>query len=125
MLGADRHIKRTILPHTVVTGMVCPICGGEGGEPSDEPPNSVCDECDRRAVSERGAEPWHGWPPGERPDPDPDDDVIQLPPDAGENPVFIDGQKCWRRYRFGGWVTWVDEHDCDSLEEFYEKHDMI
>jgi hypothetical protein len=102
--------------------MACPICGGEGGD-SGTSPNVVCEECDEQAMNEDGEEPWHGWPPEE--EPETEDGVIATPPDAGENPVFIDGQKCWRRYRFGGWRTFVDEHDCDSLDEFYEKHGMI
>ncbi len=100
--------------------MACPICGGSGGDDSSPPPMVVCDECDERAVTENGTEPWHGWPPGEAPDSEPGE--VTVPPDRGANPVFVDGQKCWRRYRFGGWVTMVDEHDCDSIEEFYETH---
>lgn len=78
----------------------------------------MCDECDERAVNEDGEEHCHGWPPGEKTESD--DEVIQMPPDRGENPVYTDGQKCWRRYWFGGWVTIVDEHDCDSPEDFYQ-----
>lgn len=103
--------------------MACPICGGEGGGDDSTYPNLVCEECDERAVNADGEEPWHGWPPGE--EPETEEGVIAMPPDRGENPVFIDGQKCWRRYRFGGWVTMMDEHDCDSLEEFYEEHGVL
>ncbi len=102
--------------------MGCPICGSADGGGANSAPAVVCDACDERAVTADGAEPWHGWPPSERPETA--DDTIRLPPDAGANPVFIDGQKCWRRYRFGGWITMVDEHDCDSLNEFYEQHDL-
>ncbi|HOC94098.1 MAG TPA: hypothetical protein PKH33_17245 [bacterium] len=48
-------------------------------------------------------------------------DFIMIP-DAGENPVFIDGHKCWRRYRFGGYVTMKDDYDCADISEFYTRH---
>jgi len=103
--------------------MTCPICGSKGGGNDSTYPNLVCDECDERAVNEEGMEPWHGWPPGE--EPESEDGTTRMAPDRGENPVFIDGKKCWRRYRFGGWVTMMDEHDCDSIDEFYEKHGVL
>ncbi|MFC4407985.1 hypothetical protein [Haloarchaeobius iranensis] len=103
--------------------MTCPVCGGGVEGSTDTYVNLVCDDCDDRAVNKNGDEPWHGWPPGE--EPESEDGTIQMAPDRGENPVFIDGKKCWRRYRFGGWVTMYDEHDCDSLEEFYEAHGMM
>ena len=102
--------------------MLCAICGANEVGNSTYP-NVICDDCDERAVYEDHNEPWHGWPPGERPDPE--DGVVQMLPDRGENPVFIDGQKCWRRYRFGGWITMMDEHNCSTLEEFYEKHGLL
>jgi hypothetical protein len=103
--------------------MTCPVCGGEVEGDTDTYVNLVCDFCDERAVNRDGEEPWHGWPPGE--EPESEDETIRMAPDRGENPVFIDGEKCWRRYRFGGWVTMVDNHNCDSLEEFYEAHGVM
>lgn len=100
--------------------MACPICGGNVGGGDQPYPNIVCDECDSRAVNADGDDPWHGWPPDEKPNSE--EAGVRMPPDRGENPVFIGGQKRWRRYRFGGWVTMKDDHDCTSLEEFYELH---
>lgn len=108
---------------------VCAICG-EGFEESNlkiasNYANAVCMSCDDQAVHRREIsiasvdnlpEEVSILERGE------DTAVVEHPnPDSG-NPVFIDGQKCWRRYRFGGWVSRRDEHDCDSVEEFYEKH---
>ncbi len=58
--------------------MACPICGGPGGSDASESPSTVCDECDSRAVTEDGEEPWHGWPPGEKPESE--DGTVHLPP---------------------------------------------
>lgn len=93
--------------------MNCPTCGGEIKGDRDTYVNLVCDDCDDRAVNENSEKP------------ESEDGTIQMAPDRGENPVFIDGEKCWRRYRFGGWLTMKDEHNCDSVEDFYEKHDMM
>lgn len=91
----------------------CAICGEDRSVPG---PEFVCKRCDRRAKNEDGEEPWHGYPPGE--EPETEDGVIRMAPDAGENPVFIDGQKCWRRYRFGGWITKVDDGYESAAEAF-------
>lgn len=67
--------------------------------------NLVCVQCSDNAVFEDGS------PVGEeegRP--------------SGPELVFIDGIKCWRRIRMGGYVIRRDEHDCDSLEEFQSNH---
>jgi hypothetical protein len=68
-------------------------------------PAYVCHACGDRAVNEAGETPdwWSNF-------------------DSGENLVFIDGIKCWRRCRFGGFVTMRDEQNCSTLGEFYEKN---
>jgi len=86
-------------------------------------PNLVCKECERQAVTENGEEPKQGAAYREKLKGESDNpESIQVPTDSGENPVYIDGQKCWRRYKFGGFITQVDEFNCDSLIEFKEKH---
>jgi len=91
--------------------------------PRGEFPIEVCKECDQQAVNRDGEKPWTGYPPEKQAEID-ESSIIE-PPDVGENPVFIDGYKCWRRYRFGGWVTFVDHYDCDTLGEFYIRHGLI
>lgn len=101
----------------------CAICGipqPEARNLTTGYANPVCDECDALAVNDDGDIPWTGYPPGERPDTE--DGTIHLEPDHGENPVYIAGAKCWRRYRFGGHVTRRDAYDCSTLEEFREHH---
>lgn len=80
----------------------------------------VCRRCDERAVTVNGKQPEYGneyvgretvieeWEEMVK---------IRMPPDDGDNPVFIDGKKCWRWYRFGGFVTLRDVYDCESLEK--------
>lgn len=90
--------------------VTCSICGKDLAEPAfaRNYPNFVCRECDDRAVNSRGEPPeWYSQH------------------DSGENPVFIDGKKCWRRYRYGGYITMLDDMDCQDIGEFYDKHGWI
>lgn len=54
-------------------------------------PGIVCRECDKRALNEDGKKP-----------------LIDSMNDFGDNPLFIDGIRCIRRYRFGGFITMVE-----------------
>ncbi|WP_460562070.1 HEAT repeat domain-containing protein [Halorubrum pallidum] len=103
--------------------MPCPICRDGPMRPRGEFPVRVCEECDQRAVNEDGDKPWTGFPP----DAQPEEDLSAIvdPPSDGENPVFIDGHKCWRRYRMIGWKTYLDYYDCDTLREFYIRHGLM
>ena len=89
-----------------VGSAVCALCGASHFDPEFAATRItlVCCECDARAVNVDGAEPeWESWT------------------DSGENPVFIGGVKCWRRYRYGGYVTMRDHWDCRDIGEFYSR----
>lgn len=100
--------------------VVCPICEEAFRSAVDHHPNLVCEACDERAVTAADEAPAHGFEAVEH-GPGPAGDARGPEPQTGSNPVFIDGRKCWRRYRFGGWVTMADPHDCASYEEFWER----
>jgi len=88
----------------------CAICGKRVDNPgfARKYPNYVCRECASRAVNSEGERPSH--------------DSMS---DSGDNPVFIDGIRCWRRYRYGGYVTMRDDDDCQGIGEFYKRHGFI
>lgn len=103
----------------------CSICGEtlKDAEFARNYPGFVCRECGARAVNEQGEPAKHE---SEYPEFKAEarshyekEGSILMPPDGGDNPVFIDGKKCWRRYKFGGWVTMRDMFDCGTVNEFY------
>lgn len=109
----------------------CGLCGKPLRENAGPYPGLVCEGCDQRALNARGQPALHcnSTPEAierakeiikahrEKGD---HIDCVDFG-DGGDNPVFIDGKKCWRRYRFGGWVTMIDCFDCETLETFCQK----
>ncbi len=65
----------------------------------------ICKECESRARTADNNEPFHNGGA-----------------DDGDNPLFINGVKVWRRYRFGGFITLFDENDCKDVMEFYREN---
>ena len=99
----------------------CPICNAalidSYSDSFKDYPNLVCRDCDERALSDKAEKAKHELDNMEEPTAS---DILGM--DDGDNPVFIDGKKCWRRYKFGGWITMLDAYDCKDTEEFYEKN---
>lgn len=96
----------------------CAICGGSLGRLvrlAHRYRGLVCRWCDQRAVDGDNIPALHesAWL-------DPDTGVINLFDPSDPNPVFIDRVRCWRRYKFGGFVTMRDPGESSSIKEFYE-----
>lgn len=83
----------------------CAICNAELDDFYTHYPNPVCKKCGAKAVNKSGNKP-----------------EFKSASDTGDNPVFIDGIKCWRRYRFGGFVTMRDNDGCKDETEFFIKN---
>lgn len=84
--------------------MGCAICRSERFSPDGgefDYPGQLCVACQERA------------------EPEPGGDDLDTLGDAGPNPVYVDGIKCWRRYRQGGYLTMRDDTPCRSLNKFY------
>ncbi len=119
--------------------LVCSVCAGELGydqEFASRYQGIVFVSCDESAVTSSGRQAS-----GRFADLDPIPEGVQtetnddgsetyvvsesaayiLFDDDCPNPVFVDGRQCWRRYRFGGWVTMLDPFGCGSLKEFYAR----
>jgi len=92
----------------------CPICNNQSSDISKNYYKMICHSCDSKALNKSGekAKYLDGYYSVE---------VFPFGSDDGDNPVFIDGQKCWKRFKFGGHVTMMDDLDCDTLEEFYDR----
>lgn len=104
MLDTQGRVQAQV-PIQYIDLRFCALCRRPIARAAIHYPHRVCHRCSEKAVATDGTVPYH--------------DSVG---DGGTNPVWIDGKKCWRRYRFGGFVTMHDPDDCPNLESFYAKH---
>ena len=83
----------------------CSICGRE--PVGDDFPRLVCPRCDAMALND-AARPAEAAADGSR----------------GDNPVFVEGKQCWRRYAMGGWATMLDVDNCRDYYEFCRRNEL-
>lgn len=94
---------------------LCRVCGGMRVEyRGDIYPNLVCWHCDHYAINARGE-------PARQHESFSGDNPVYIN-DWGSTPDPVSARKCWRIYGFHQYETVMDEHDCSTLREFFEKH---
>jgi len=83
----------------------CSTCGRE--PVGDDHPNLICPRCDALALNDAA-----------RP--------AEVAPDraSGDDPVYVDGKQCWRRFHQGGWVTMLDADNCRDYPEFCRRNGL-
>ncbi len=91
----------------------CPICKTPNSHIVKGFYKMICVECDTKALNVNGE-------PAKYHKEDIDDNNWPFGFDMGDNPVFIDGQKCWRKYHMDRHITMLDDIDCKSLREFID-----
>jgi ADP-ribosylglycohydrolase len=88
---------RVSIPSRAPT-FACSICDGNVDQMAAALyPNYVCQPCGERALNAKG-EPA----------------TMDSASDRGDNPVFVNGIKCFRRYKFGGFLTMRDAFGCED-----------
>lgn len=83
----------------------CGICGRE--PVGEDFPRAVCPRCDALALNDAGRPP-----------------EVAADGSSGDNPVFVEGRQCWRRYALGGWVTMLDPDKCRDFHEFCKRNEL-
>jgi len=108
-----------------ISNVVCSICNASLDTFYKPYPNPVCQKCDSRALNKEDLPPKSGMQMDDYKKLCKETGKLWMPPDDGDNPVFINGKKCWRRYKFGGWITMLDKYDCKDISEFYDKIEIL
>jgi|CZKY01.1.fsa_nt_gi hypothetical protein len=93
------------MPTLKIDNNGCAVCGeqvtGFLARFVAEYPHLVCRECKTRAVNSSGIRPPRS---------------AQMDSSV---PVYIDGYKCWRQWRFSNFVMMRDFYDSNTRDEFY------
>jgi hypothetical protein len=104
-LPAARAAFEQRLPVKSIYVRFCSICERLLTSPGLDHPNLVCIFCDKEALGSDGSAAF-----------------FDARTEMGDNPVWIRGRKCWRRYHFGGFHTMADSEDLPSIEAYYKKY---
>lgn len=84
----------------------CAVCNRSLAAPFCQYANAICPDCGIRALTREGLKPVRNTS---------QDETV---------PVYVDGHKCWRQWRYATYVLMRDVYDSESRVQFYTRVDL-